>query len=332
MGEETNKPEKEKSRDSPRKKETITYVIPITIGLVILILGIITNTFLLTITGIIISIASPFILLLYWRKKKYGRITLKKYRFTEKIIPLNQELYILGTATPTKEKYEEATENAIVKRTDEHNTLVISDKKEEELTKSTKYAKKLILGGLGLILLLPITLYLFISGLWIDIDVRNTLVLGFLIFLSAGMFIKGFQEMKFQQTAESTPTSKISSMAMGLVELKGKAKAKTKKVKSPFTGKKCATYQAKVEKYIHGGRNSRGRWVTIKKLEKRPIFYLDDGSGKVPVDPTEADIKTHVEFKKKTKNLKELPEPAKETLKEGKVTDIEWKENSKVGY
>lgn len=331
--EQTGKIEKDRDKHS-RKKEVISYllvVVPASLMLITGMLGVgsLTTQLILMLIGGISVILGPLALYLYWRKKKYGRVTLSKYRFTENIIPLGKKIYVLGTAVPSEEDYSEATQKGIVKKTKEHDMLTISDKSEEEITKSSRYLLKFILGGLGIIASVAGLLFIFMYAP-MDEDIgRIILFLIFILITSIATFISGFKELKRQQVSESLPTSQVSSMAMGLVELKGKAKPIERK-ESPITGKKCSGYQLIVEQYVSSGRS--GHWQVISKTNELPVFYLEDETGKVPIDPEGAEMLIDPEFRQKTKDLRELPEPAQDFLREGGVPEIEWKEDSPVGY
>lgn len=97
-------------------------------------------------------------------------------------------------------------------------------------------------------------------------------------------FFKGFKIYRGYRVLADTPEIPIRSIPMGLVEIHGKAKpAAEKLVDSPVTGTPCLFYKVDIEKYIkdkHGGH-----WSHYKTdLEGLP-FYLDDGTGKVLVNP-----------------------------------------------
>ncbi|MBW2968259.1 hypothetical protein KY362_07270, partial [Candidatus Woesearchaeota archaeon] len=60
------------------------------------------------------------------------------------------------------------------------------------------------------------------------------------------LFIKGFSWFRLKRMVENIPTSKIRSLAMGLVEIYGSVVLFEDKVlKSPFTGKDCVYYKYK---------------------------------------------------------------------------------------
>jgi hypothetical protein len=120
--------------------------------------------------------------------------------------------------------------------------------------------------------------------------VGDILVYSF-IGLAAGvvLFIKGFIWFKHKRLIENIPTSKIRSIAMGLVEIFGEvAAAKDKLLRGPFTNKKCVFYRYTVEQYVRSGKSSY--WATIKKDEARSYFYMKDNTGRVLVDTKGAQI------------------------------------------
>ncbi len=113
----------------------------------------------------------------------------------------------------------------------------------------------------------------------------------FIIFLIAGisLFIWGFLSFRSKRLIENIPTSKIRSIAMGLVEITGRVvPRKDNLLKSPFSQNDCVYYKCTIEEYRHSGKNSR--WVTIFKDEKYDFFYLKDDTGMVLIDPKNAKI------------------------------------------
>ena len=110
-----------------------------------------------------------------------------------------------------------------------------------------------------------------------------------IFFLGIGLFILGFIWLKQKRLIENIPTSKIRSIAMGLVEIFGEVVSlKEHNMKSPFSQNDCVYYKYTVEEYRRSGKHSH--WVTIKKGEERRHFYLKDETGSVLVDPKDAKI------------------------------------------
>lgn len=113
-------------------------------------------------------------------------------------------------------------------------------------------------------------------------------IVGF--FAGLFFFYKGFIWLKMQRLIENIPTSKIRSLAMGLVEIYGKAleRKEEPELKSPFSQKPCVYYRYKIEEYRSSGKSSR--WVTVAHSSKGVRFYVKDDTGTVLVDPAGADV------------------------------------------
>jgi hypothetical protein len=118
-----------------------------------------------------------------------------------------------------------------------------------------------------------------------------------LIFLIFGFVIIAIGLIWFRKKRliENIPTSKVRSLAMGLVEIVGQViPVPERLLKSPFTEEDCVYYHFSVEEYRKSGKNSH--WVTIKKGEQRIVFYLKDDTGMVLVDPSGASIDAARDF------------------------------------
>ncbi len=126
----------------------------------------------------------------------------------------------------------------------------------------------------------------------------------------AGLFLmySGFGWFKRKRLIEDMPTSKIRSIAMGLVEVNGKARhAKEKEMKSPLSGKKCVYYKYTIEKYVSSGKS--GHWRMIKYDVGPGPFFVEDKTGKVLVDPKLANIKVPRSYQSQSAWGRD-PEPA----------------------
>lgn len=133
------------------------------------------------------------------------------------------------------------------------------------------------------------------------------------------LFIHGFRKLSHKRLIENIPTSKIRSIALGLVEIKGTANPIEGTVRpSPFTAKDCIYYSFRVEEYRRQGKNSR--WVTVKKGEYRPEFFVRDDTGKVLVDPAGADINVPKDFEYNSGLLNDPPVLVKEFLKANDIS------------
>ena len=109
---------------------------------------------------------------------------------------------------------------------------------------------------------------------------------GFVFGLSS--FFKGFKTWRLKRLMENTPTSKVRSIAMGLVEVYGEAFPAVKILQSPFSQTDCLYFYYKIEEYRSSGKSSH--WVTVKEETQRTLFYLRDETGEVLVDTNGANI------------------------------------------
>jgi hypothetical protein len=89
------------------------------------------------------------------------------------------------------------------------------------------------------------------------------------------------------QKIKNTATSKVRSVAVGLVELHGKAKCK-EDLASPISKAKCIYWKIVGEYYHKSGKHHK--WSVMFREEDRKQFYLQDDSGKMVIDPTGGEI------------------------------------------
>ncbi|WP_305044672.1 GIDE domain-containing protein [Geoalkalibacter sp.] len=108
--------------------------------------------------------------------------------------------------------------------------------------------------------------------------------------VSAGLFTAAFYCLRIKRLIENTPTSRIRSLAMGMVELNGHARRKYALV-SPATQTACVWYR--LRRYR---RNEKSAWQLISESDSGAVpFLLDDGTGTITVDPQGARIKPTVQ-------------------------------------
>jgi len=109
----------------------------------------------------------------------------------------------------------------------------------------------------------------------------------FLLFFGVLLLFGGFQKLKLKRLIENLPTSKIRSIAIGLVEIYGEVVPGKIMIKAPMSNKDCVYYKYTIEEYT-GGKNKR--WVKVKVGEGKTNFYLKDETGKVLVDPNNFEL------------------------------------------
>ncbi len=102
------------------------------------------------------------------------------------------------------------------------------------------------------------------------------------------------QRYLLAQKIKNTPTSKVRSAAVGLVELFGKAKC-NESILSPVSKVKCAYWRLKCEYYKPG---KHGGWRDIyTPASDSKTFFLEDDTGKMLIDPKGAEIDIPSDFK-----------------------------------
>ncbi len=107
-------------------------------------------------------------------------------------------------------------------------------------------------------------------------------IIGF--FLGLYWFYRGFYMLRLKRLIENIPTSKIRSIAMGLVEVYGEVVPRGNNfVRGPFSGRKCLYYKYEIDR-LH-----EAKWVTTRRGSKGTIFYIRDETGSVLVDPKGAE-------------------------------------------
>lgn len=99
----------------------------------------------------------------------------------------------------------------------------------------------------------------------------------------------GFYFFALKRRVENTPTSKIRSIAMGLVEVHGRA-CRQYALVAPMTQSACVWYR--LRKYRKDQRNN---WRKVKEIDSGHVpFLIDDGTGKVTVAPRRAAVTARI--------------------------------------
>jgi len=95
----------------------------------------------------------------------------------------------------------------------------------------------------------------------------------------------GFYFLRLKRQIENTPTSKVRSIAMGMVEVKGQA-VRSYALISPMSNTPCVYYR--LTKYKRD-RNRQWRVSSISSSDNVP-FMLEDETGRVEINPTAGQI------------------------------------------
>jgi hypothetical protein len=114
--------------------------------------------------------------------------------------------------------------------------------------------------------------------------------------LSASAAISSWQSWRHlhrARTIEDIPTARARSAHQGYVELEGTGRLMDGvSITAPLSGLPCVWYRYRVERlerHYYRGR-TRHRWVTVEHGQSQDIFWLEDDTGRVVVDPEGAEI------------------------------------------
>ncbi|MFA6282402.1 MAG: GIDE domain-containing protein [Candidatus Omnitrophota bacterium] len=123
---------------------------------------------------------------------------------------------------------------------------------------------------------------------------RITVYSLFLCGFGVWSFFWGFKRLRRKRLIENIPTSTIRGLALGLVELIGKAKKKAL-LKSPLTKTECVLYRYTVERYEQRGKSSH--WVTVTQGNSFYCpFLIEDTTGQMLVLPQNAELILPVDY------------------------------------
>ena len=117
-----------------------------------------------------------------------------------------------------------------------------------------------------------------------------------LVPIAAGLyfFARGFSVLARRRLITSTPQSKIRSAAVGLVEVSGLAVG-PHTVHAPISGLPCFYYRTIAWEHKDSGRSND--WQKVAEEILYVPFFLDDGTGKLLIDPRGAELDLHRDFR-----------------------------------
>ncbi len=92
------------------------------------------------------------------------------------------------------------------------------------------------------------------------------------------LYYRGFRTLRTRRLIANTPTARIRSMAMGLVEINGAVEPRSM-LRAPFSGKPCAYWEVDV------AIQSRQSWRIVHRNQSGNPFYLSDDTGAALVYP-----------------------------------------------
>lgn len=122
-------------------------------------------------------------------------------------------------------------------------------------------------------------------------------LIGSTVFGITGASVIAISAYLFRKRAiiKDTPTSKIRSMAKGLVEVQGNIISENY-LQAPFSKTPCVAYEVIYERcqressVITKTRRSSKGWRKIKTEREEGEFYISDGTGKTMVKPKRSDF------------------------------------------
>jgi hypothetical protein len=118
------------------------------------------------------------------------------------------------------------------------------------------------------------------------IDIRLALAATAALGSGPIVFGRGFRHLRTCRLIENTPTARVRSMPMGLVEINGQVIPRSTVV-APFSGQSCAYWEVDVS--VRGRR--RGGWTVVHRNRSGHPFYLRDETGLALVYPHGADCR-----------------------------------------
>jgi hypothetical protein len=134
----------------------------------------------------------------------------------------------------------------------------------------------------------------------------------FIIVPGLNFFITGLVCFQRMRRIQDFPTSKIRSLALGQVEILGTVVPAKGALKDPLTGDKCVYYNWKAQ-ILSGGKVKR--YVNIDDESSLVAFYLQDDTGKVLINATDAQIDIREDCDYYSGILKSFPPEVEEFIR-----------------
>ena len=122
-------------------------------------------------------------------------------------------------------------------------------------------------------------------------------------------FFAGFQLLARKRLLLTTPTSRIRSAALGLVEVTGAA-AGPYTISAPITGKPCFLYHTAAWQQRDGKKQE---WEKVADETLHLPFFIEDSTGQLLIEPLGADLDLHRDFREEyaasffSSNLDDVP-------------------------
>ena len=136
-------------------------------------------------------------------------------------------------------------------------------------------------------------------------DWNDSIAYFFILIFGFILFFRGFKQLRHKRLVEDIPTSTIRGLAMGLVEITGKAVSRTS-LTSPLNQQVCVFYKYLVERYEKRGKSSR--WVKIAGGDSSAVpFVVKDNTGSILIYPARAECIMPEDYKHETGSFGSIP-------------------------
>ena len=106
------------------------------------------------------------------------------------------------------------------------------------------------------------------------------------------LFVRGFRLLARKRLLLNTPTSKIRSASLGLVEVSGVATGPYT-LPAPITGKPCFFYRTTAWQQ---NDDKKSEWQKVADETLHVPFFLDDSTGQLLIEPNGAELDLHRDF------------------------------------
>ncbi|MDD3726643.1 MAG: hypothetical protein PHI44_05555 [Candidatus Ratteibacteria bacterium] len=128
-------------------------------------------------------------------------------------------------------------------------------------------------------------------------DVETKILIWSVIGVFAGiyLFFNGFRKLWKKRLIQNIPTSKIRSIAMGLVEINGTAVADVL-LTGPYTKSPCVFYHILAEHLVRTQKSTY--WVKELEMKSDIPFFVKDDTGVVMIDPAGAETNIPLRYSK----------------------------------
>jgi len=129
------------------------------------------------------------------------------------------------------------------------------------------------------------------------------------------LFVLGFKMLQRKRLILNTPTSKIRSASLGLVEVNGLAVGPYT-LTAPITAAPCFFYRTQAWELRKSGKSNE--WQQVADESLHVPFFLDDNTGRLLINPQGAELDIHRDFHEEYSSSiffdKEMPERCRQFL------------------